>query len=274
MEKHKIKCWTEIHRRQKWRMARRIITLPAKRWNRRVFNWHPGLDTSIRAKRQVGGRHSPSAALLPLPGLSHMTGLMRRPGSGIADKLFFMFKTPSAPGTTVAFRVRPPLMHASGRAPRCPDVVLQSCSPTLKPAKAATLLSRASKCTKLSPGGNIITVSAKRFRCQGVSVQTSLIDKDASEIHDTSRQSTRKREVDSPDVHHPVGTKKFRCQDVMISPITWAMKPAKSATLLSRTETSSLPAPNGSEISCNPTGLIACTMKRFLLSCGNFQVSS
>ena len=30
MEKHKIKCWTEVHRRQKWRMARRIITLPAK----------------------------------------------------------------------------------------------------------------------------------------------------------------------------------------------------------------------------------------------------
>ena len=54
MEKHKIKCWIEVHRRQKWRMARRIITLPAKRWNRRVFNWHPGLDTSIRARRQVG----------------------------------------------------------------------------------------------------------------------------------------------------------------------------------------------------------------------------
>ena len=54
MEKHKIKCWIETHRRQKWRMARRIITLPVKRWNRRVFNWHPGLDTSVRARRQVG----------------------------------------------------------------------------------------------------------------------------------------------------------------------------------------------------------------------------
>ena len=54
MENHKIKCWTEVHRRQKWRMARRMITLPAKRWNRRVFNWHPGLDSSIRARRQVG----------------------------------------------------------------------------------------------------------------------------------------------------------------------------------------------------------------------------
>ena len=54
MEKHKIKCWIEVHRRQKWRTARRIITLPAKRWNRRVFNWHLGLDTRIRARRQVG----------------------------------------------------------------------------------------------------------------------------------------------------------------------------------------------------------------------------
>ena len=54
MEKHNVKCWIEVHRRQKWRMARRIITLPEKRWNRRVFNWHPGLDNNIKAKRQVG----------------------------------------------------------------------------------------------------------------------------------------------------------------------------------------------------------------------------
>ena len=54
MKKHNLKCWIEVHRRQKWRMARRIITLPAKRWNRRVFNWHPGLDTSIKTRRHVG----------------------------------------------------------------------------------------------------------------------------------------------------------------------------------------------------------------------------
>ena len=54
MEKQKITCWIEIHRRQKWRMAQRIISLPEKRWNTRVFNWHPGLDTSIRTRRQVG----------------------------------------------------------------------------------------------------------------------------------------------------------------------------------------------------------------------------
>ena len=54
MEKHSVKCWIEVHRRMKWRMARRITTLPVKRWNRRVFNWHPGPDNSIRARRQVG----------------------------------------------------------------------------------------------------------------------------------------------------------------------------------------------------------------------------
>ena len=54
MENHKIKCWIVVHRRQTWRMARRIITMPAKRWNQTVFNWHPGLDSSIKARSQVG----------------------------------------------------------------------------------------------------------------------------------------------------------------------------------------------------------------------------
>ena len=54
IEKQKIPCWIEIHRRMKWRMARRIVSLPEKRWTRRVFDWHPGLDTSIRTRRQVG----------------------------------------------------------------------------------------------------------------------------------------------------------------------------------------------------------------------------
>ena len=47
-------CWIETHRRLKWRMERRIISLPEKRWTRRVFEWHPGLDKSIRTRRQVG----------------------------------------------------------------------------------------------------------------------------------------------------------------------------------------------------------------------------
>ena len=41
MGKHNVGCWIEVHRRMKWRMARRIITLPEERWNRKVFNWHP-----------------------------------------------------------------------------------------------------------------------------------------------------------------------------------------------------------------------------------------
>ena len=52
-ENYKISCWIEVHRRSKWRMARRIVSLPEKRWNRRVFDWHPGLDTTTRTRRQV-----------------------------------------------------------------------------------------------------------------------------------------------------------------------------------------------------------------------------
>ena len=54
MQKHKIPCWIEIHRKLKWRMARRIVSLPEKRWTRRVFDWHPGLGKRIRTRRQVG----------------------------------------------------------------------------------------------------------------------------------------------------------------------------------------------------------------------------
>ena len=54
MKKYKIPCWVEVHRRSKWRMARRIVSLPQKRWNKRVFDWHPGLDTTLRTKRSVG----------------------------------------------------------------------------------------------------------------------------------------------------------------------------------------------------------------------------
>ena len=48
IEKHKIPCCIEVHRRTRWRMARRIVNPPEKRWNRKLFDWHPGLDTSIR----------------------------------------------------------------------------------------------------------------------------------------------------------------------------------------------------------------------------------
>ena len=54
MEKLKIPCWIEVHRRTKWRKARRIVFVNEQRWNRRVFDWHPGLDTSIKTRRQEG----------------------------------------------------------------------------------------------------------------------------------------------------------------------------------------------------------------------------
>ena len=54
MEKQKIPCWIETHIRLKWRMSRRIASLPQKRWTRRIFDWHPGLDTSIKTRRQLG----------------------------------------------------------------------------------------------------------------------------------------------------------------------------------------------------------------------------
>ena len=41
-------------KRTKWRMARRIITLPQQRWNKRVIEWQPGLDPALRTKRSVG----------------------------------------------------------------------------------------------------------------------------------------------------------------------------------------------------------------------------
>ena len=35
-------------------MTPRVVSLPEKRWTRRIFDWHPGLDTSIQTRRQVG----------------------------------------------------------------------------------------------------------------------------------------------------------------------------------------------------------------------------
>ena len=54
MEKHKLPCWIEVHWRTKWRMARRIVTLNKRRWNKRVFDWQPGLDPTLHPKRSVG----------------------------------------------------------------------------------------------------------------------------------------------------------------------------------------------------------------------------
>ena len=37
MEKQKIPCWIEIHRRMKWRMARRVVSLPEKKMDQKGF---------------------------------------------------------------------------------------------------------------------------------------------------------------------------------------------------------------------------------------------
>ena len=54
MKKLKIPCWIETHRRLKWRTARRIVSLPKERWTRKIFDWHPGLDDTIKTRRPVG----------------------------------------------------------------------------------------------------------------------------------------------------------------------------------------------------------------------------
>ena len=54
VEKQKNPYWIETHRRLKWRMARGIASLHEKRWTKRIFDWHPGPDTRIKTRRQVG----------------------------------------------------------------------------------------------------------------------------------------------------------------------------------------------------------------------------
>ena len=53
MKKMKIPCWIEIHKRQKWRMASRIVSLPTERWTSKIFDGHPGLDNKIKTRRLV-----------------------------------------------------------------------------------------------------------------------------------------------------------------------------------------------------------------------------
>ena len=38
MKQKKIPCWIETHRRLKWRMARRIASLPEERWTNKIFD--------------------------------------------------------------------------------------------------------------------------------------------------------------------------------------------------------------------------------------------
>ena len=50
MKAAKIPCWIETHRRMKWRLAMRIVLLPAKK----AVNWNPGLSTKQQTNRPVG----------------------------------------------------------------------------------------------------------------------------------------------------------------------------------------------------------------------------
>ena len=54
MKKMKIPCWIETLKRLKWRMARRIVSLPDERWTRKFFDWQPGPDNKIKTRRMVG----------------------------------------------------------------------------------------------------------------------------------------------------------------------------------------------------------------------------
>ena len=54
MKKLKIPCWIETHRRLKWRMARRIVSIPEERWTKKNFDWHPGIDNKIKTRRPLG----------------------------------------------------------------------------------------------------------------------------------------------------------------------------------------------------------------------------
>ena len=46
LQKHKIPCWIETHRRLKWRMARRIVSLPEKGGPEEFSTGIPDLTTA------------------------------------------------------------------------------------------------------------------------------------------------------------------------------------------------------------------------------------
>ena len=48
MEKMKILCWIETHRRRTWRMASRIASLPEERWTKKILIGFLDLTTKTR----------------------------------------------------------------------------------------------------------------------------------------------------------------------------------------------------------------------------------
>ena len=63
MKKQKIPCWIETHRRLKWRMARRIVSLPEERWTKKLrlasWTWQQNQNpkTGRETQKKMGGRH-------------------------------------------------------------------------------------------------------------------------------------------------------------------------------------------------------------------------
>ena len=54
MKTAKIPCWIETHRKMKWRMATRTASLTEERWSKKISEWNPGLDSSVKQADQWG----------------------------------------------------------------------------------------------------------------------------------------------------------------------------------------------------------------------------
>ena len=59
MKKMKIPCWTETHRRMKWRMAWRTASLPIERWTSKIIEWKQNQNRKIswKTKMKMGRRN-------------------------------------------------------------------------------------------------------------------------------------------------------------------------------------------------------------------------
>ena len=54
MKASKIPSWIEKHRMMKWRLAKRIASLPDERWVKKAAEWNPGLSIKHQTYRPVG----------------------------------------------------------------------------------------------------------------------------------------------------------------------------------------------------------------------------
>ena len=54
VESAKIRCWTKIHKKMKWKLALRIATSTSDRWLRTAAEWNPELSTRYRINRAIG----------------------------------------------------------------------------------------------------------------------------------------------------------------------------------------------------------------------------